>query len=342
MRLGLLLLIITFNIQSQAIIFGTDNRKDVIFDTFKNRQLAPAIAMSVGNNFAIPQTENKFSLDFHLASDSFNVGLCPEERFSKQYANWLNCTGFLVTEDVMVTAGHCIVFNHSSVQPALVEDGNTTMCRDFSWVFDFKATHTGQVPIMNYDTQQQIAGCQKVIYAHITPDQLKSDGVAIGEYGLDYSIIRLDRPLLNRKPLRLAEGGTRVGEPVSAVTYPSGLPLKVASHARVLQNQFENYFTTNLDISSGSSGGPVFNYKNEVIGIVVRASPVEDYIWDKKRDCATSYVCQTIGAGTCNEKNGEGGYPLGTHVHKIEPILKKLRELGLLKTDRLEKQKEML
>ena len=330
MRLAIFVLVLFYQLQSDAIIFGQDNRRDVIFDVQKNRDLAPAIAMSVGANFILPQNEKTFNLDFYLASDSFNVGLCPEEKFSKQYANWLNCTGFLVTEDVMVTAGHCMIFNHSGTQPALVEQGMTTMCRDFDWVFDFKANHQGQVSIIDYDLSQQTAGCAQVLHAEINLDTLKKDNASIGEYGLDFSIIRLDRPFLNRKTLKLSEKVPRLGEKLFAVTYPSGLPMKIASQARVLENHFQNYFTSDLDISSGSSGGPVFNNKNEVVGIVVRASPVEDYIWDNKRECATSYVCKKIGQGDCNEKNGQGGYPLGTHVHKIEPILKKLRELGII------------
>lgn len=329
MRIAIFILVVFYQWNSGAIIFGQDNRRDVIFDIQKNRDLAPAIAMSVGANFVLPKTEKTFNLDFYLASDSFNVGLCPEERFSKQYANWLNCTAFLVSEDVMVTAGHCMVFNHSETKPALVEHGMTTMCRDFDWVFDFKANYQGQVSLVDYDLSQQTAQCAEVLHAEITPNVLKKDNVPVGEYGLDFSIIRLDRPMLNRKALKISRQGPRIGEKLFAVTYPSGLPMKVASHAKVLENHFQNYFTSDLDISSGSSGGPVFNSKNEVVGIVVRASPVEDYIWDHKRDCATSYVCKKIGQGDCNEKNGQGGYPLGTHIHKMAPIAKKLRELGI-------------
>ncbi|MBY0383879.1 hypothetical protein K2X05_01860, partial [bacterium] len=229
MRIAIFILVVFYQWNSDAIIFGQDNRRDVIFDIQKNRDLAPAIAMSVGAPYILPQNNNTFNLDFYLASDSFNVGLCPEEKFSKQYANWLNCTGFLVTEDVMVTAGHCMIFNHSGVEPALVEHGVTTMCNDFDWIFDFKAGYQGQVSLVDYDLSQQTVRCAEVLHAEITPDVLTKNGVAVGEYGLDFSIIRLERPMMNRKPLKISAQVPRIGERVFAVTYPSGLPMKVAS-----------------------------------------------------------------------------------------------------------------
>ena len=321
---------IVFQQDAQAIIYGADNRVDVIRDVYKNRNLAPAIAMSFGNNFSVPEKNTGlFSLDFYLASESYNVGLCAEEKFSKQYANWLNCTGFLVAEDVMVTAGHCMVFNHSGTMPALVENAMTSMCKDFDWLFDFTAKSNGQVSISGYN-QSQTAICEKVLYAEITPDVIEKNGVIVGEYGLDYAIIKLDRPFPDRRVLKFAKAMTKKNQPVFAVTYPSGLPMKVAYNAKVLENHFENYFTADLDISSGSSGGPVFNFQNEVIGFVVRGSPGEDYIWDDKRECATSYVCKQLGKGDCSLEGMPGAYPLGTHVHKIEPIVKKLRELKII------------
>ncbi len=317
---------IQFN--AHAIIFGTDNRVDVIRDAYKNKFLAPAIAMSFGQPYAVPQKDSDlFNLDFYPAADSFNVGLCAEEKFSKQYANWLNCTGFLVADDVMVTAGHCLMFNHNGVKPALVEDGMTSMCSDFDWLFDFTAKGNGQVSITDY-SQSQTARCAKVIYAEITPDIIEKNGKIVGEYGLDFSIIKLDRLFPNRQVLKFANTAVMQKQRVFAVTYPSGLPMKVAYNARVLENQFANFFTTDLDISSGSSGGPVFNLQNEVVGIVVRGSPGEDYIWDKKRECAMSYVCKELGKGDCSAD--VAGYPIGTHVQKIDPIVKKLRELKII------------
>ncbi len=327
-----LVLIFQVGIQStaQAIIFGSDNRVDVIRDAYKNKFLAPAIAMSFGQPYALPQKNLElFNLDFYPATESYSLGLCAEEKFSKQYANWLNCTGFLVAEDVMVTAGHCLIFNHSGVEPALVEDGMTTMCSDFDWLFDYTAKGNGQVSISNY-AETQTARCAKVLHAEITPDVVEKNGKIVGEYGLDFSIIKLDRPFPNRSVLKFAKTSVNQNQRVFALTYPSGLPMKVAYNARVLESHFENFFTTNLDISSGSSGGPVFNMQNEVVGIVVRASPGEDYIWNEKRECSVSYVCKELGEGDCSLDDMPGAYPLGTHVHKIEPIVKKLRELKII------------
>jgi V8-like Glu-specific endopeptidase len=310
-----------------AVIFGADNRVDVIRDGAKNRDLAPAIGMSVGRTYKIPQPNSElFSLDFLTATESPLVSLCEEEKFSGQYANWVNCTGFLVSENVMVTAGHCMIFNHSGLQPALVENGTTTMCRDFDWLFDFKANGKGRVPLTDY-AHEQTGACAKIIHAEITGSAASN----ASEYGVDFAIIQLDRSFPKRQVLKFSETPVKNNDDVFAITHPSGLPLKLSHSARVLDNHYENFFTTTLDISSGSSGGPVFNAKNQVVGIVVRVSPGEDYVWDEKRKCSTSFVCKNPGKGDCTVEKLPGALVLGTHVQKINPIVKKLRELQIIK-----------
>jgi hypothetical protein len=327
MRLGVFLSIFVFCVSSRAIIFGQDNRMEIVFDAQKNKKLAPAIAMSVGGVYLLPQQDNTFDLDFLLATNSLTVGLCKEERFSKQYANWLNCSAFLVAPDVMVTAGHCMVFNHSSTRPSLVRNDITSMCSDFDWIFDFKANSQGRVKLQGY-TDKQMARCERVMYSEISNDILREEGVFVGEYGLDFAIIKLDRPMMGRPFLKLSEIPAQIHDRLYTIGYPSGLAMKLASNAFVRENHFKNFFTADLDISSGNSGGPVFNIKNEVVGIVVRASPGEDYIWDENRKCSKSLVCTKIGEGNCPATRTD--YPLGVHVQKVEPILAKLRELGIV------------
>lgn len=312
-KVVLFLTVILLGLQSGAIIFGIDNRSDVVFTPIINQQLAPAVAMSMGTVYRINATDQFFDIDMLLATDSLSsAALCPEERFSNQFDNWLNCTGFLVSEDILVTAGHCMIFNHSGAIPAKAEHEVTSMCADFGWVFDFKADIFGKAPIKGYSSQTQWAQCKEVIYAEISP-------TVADEFGVDYAIVRLDHPLAKRQSLSLSTQAVSPGDSVFTVSSPSGLPLKVADRATVSDTHFKNYYIADLDISSGSSGAPVFNQKREVTGIVVRANPGEDYVWDDKRNCNTSVVQKVVEPG------------MGTHVQKIEPILQKIKELKLIR-----------
>ncbi len=325
---GFLFLSLFFSLSTHAIIFGQDNRREVVVDAFKNRTLAPAIAMSVGSPYIQTQPEGFFDLDFLLATDSLTLGLCPEERFSRQYANWINCTGFLVAPDILVTAGHCMTFQHSERRPRIAENEVTAMCADFDWMFDFKTDVKGMASITGYQSSTQHSACKEVLYSEISQDILRRNDLFVGEYGMDLAIIRLAQPMPQRPLLKLSKTDSHVGESLFTIGYPSGLPMKLATHARVLDNHFRHFFTADLDISGGNSGGPVFNSKNEVVGIVVRASPGEDYIWDEKRSCSTSFVCKKRGEGDCAPVRTN--YPLGVHVQKIAPIREKLHQLGIL------------
>ena len=49
--------------------------------------------------------------------------LCKNEKFLNQPSG-ANCTGFLIAEDKLLTAGHCVSFDSD--------------CEEFYWVFDLK------------------------------------------------------------------------------------------------------------------------------------------------------------------------------------------------------------
>ena len=89
--------------------------------------------------------------------------------------------------------------------------------------------------------------------------------------GMDYAIIELDREVLDREPVRLNRNSiARKNDRLLIMGHPMGLPLKVASNARVIKNG-KNFFATNLDSFQGNSGSPVFNLRSgEVEGILVR------------------------------------------------------------------------
>src|SRR5690606_9471012 len=104
--------------------------------------------------------------------------------------------------------------------------------------------------------------------------------------GIDHALIELDRPILNRRPLKFRKAGTvGVGEKIVIIGHPSGLPLKIAGGAEVKFLE-ANYFVANIDAYGGNSGSPIINLSNGLVeGILARGE--EDYI-TTNRKCKVS------------------------------------------------------
>jgi hypothetical protein len=123
--------------------------------------------------------------------------------------------------------------------------------------------------------------------AHIIHTQEVSNGA-------DFSVVKLDRVVWNHLPLRLRDSGSiEVNDPVTAIGYPSGLPLKIVDGARVRSSDAKGFFTANLDTYAGNSGSAVFNSRTlEVEGVLVRGE--RDFI-PTENFCMISNICPADG-----------------------------------------------
>jgi hypothetical protein len=90
--------------------------------------------------------------------------------------------------------------------------------------------------------------------------------------GVDLATLTLARPVEGRHVFEFAAEGAPRGASVSTAGYPLGGPLKV-SRGTVYRN-LTDYgvpaVATNLAIDGGSSGGPIFTDKSEVVSVVSR------------------------------------------------------------------------
>jgi len=94
----------------------------------------------------------------------------------------------------------------------------------------------------------------------------------------DVAIIRLKNPPKNPQIATLANSdSTRIGEGVFVIGAPMGLPFSLSTgviSGRHSENKMTTngkqleFFQTDAAINTGNSGGPMFNYKGEVVGIV--------------------------------------------------------------------------
>jgi V8-like Glu-specific endopeptidase len=260
MKIALLLsfLISLSALASKEVIYGTDNRLDV----FESKD-SVMVELSRSTAAMIPNGNLKSKgNDTEITGKTLmSRGICESERFAKQISS-ANCSGFLVSEDVLVTAGHCIKDSYD--------------CKNSKWVFDYKVESSDQGAVTVAATS--VYGCSKIISRQLNPSNLD-----------DYAVIQLERKVADRRPLAFRKSGQpALGDAMVVIGHPSGLPTKIADGANV-RSLNTKFFVANLDTYGGNSGSAVFNAKTgEVEGILVRGE--NDYVGHGS--CQVSNVCE--------------------------------------------------
>ena len=245
------------------VIYGEDNRQDVFESTdsvMVDLSKSTAAMISASN---LKTSGDEVSI---IGSSLQSRGICAKERFSKQVTA-ANCSGFLVSDKYLVTAGHCI---------KTMED-----CKNYKWVFDYKVDHSEQTSVRV--PKSSIYSCKAIVERAL--DSINKD---------DYAMIELDRIVDDRNPLAFRKSGeVSAGDSVVVIGHPTGLPTKISGGARVRKTDAK-YFVANLDTFGGNSGSAVFNAKTSTVeGILVRGEA--DYIPDSAAGCQVSNRCTESG-----------------------------------------------
>lgn len=270
----------------RADIFGEDDRRDVRVGS-RQTLLARSVAVGVINSLWTDINPNFFE----LWADPIDSFMCADEPFVKQASVSYACTGFLVGPDLLVTAGHC------GVNTGEVRNSSEDYCEAYTWMFDFYAnTNIKRIPKRN------VYKCKETIYATVIGDGVGSQ---------DFALVRLEKEVKGRKPLKLATEAPGMYERVSMLGHPMGLPMKYTDNAEVFSVENDRSFLTNLDAFSGNSGSPVFNERNEVVGVLVAGNPAISTYRDEKLGCERYNRCDDNGENcrSINLNNGQDGFP---------------------------------
>jgi hypothetical protein len=177
------------------------------------------------------------------------------------------CSGFLVTESLVVTAGHCM---------ETFED-----CLDVAFIFGYRMLDA-DTPVLTLP-KSEVYFCSGIVGTQSLDDDTHRD----------WAVIRLDRSVPDHEPLRIRRAGrVPAGQDLILIGHPVGLPVKVAGGARVRDNVSPYFFTANLDAYGGNSGSAVVNADTFTVeGILVAGE--EDFIWQD--DCLVSKRCPDAG-----------------------------------------------
>lgn len=288
-------------IAKMSIIYGEDNRVDLFeVKDIKVKSLGKSIAARIPNSSMQELSGDSYRIFNIVLSDEWGPNVCVDQKFSEQ-PSASDCSGFLVGEDLLVTAGHCVLDQGQVVKSPSMTNG----CQNNSWIFDFKLDAPGKLAL-NFDDvpKASVYHCSEVINGAYLEDD-------------DFALIRLSKKTTGRAALKLnMEKSIKVDQAIFVMGYPSGLPLKHAGGAKVFSTH-DSYFSTNLDTFGGNSGSPVFNEKTlEVEGILVRGDM--DYV---ERD-QVEITCQEVNQCSDDRKDCKEDIPDidGEHVSHISRL----------------------
>lgn len=263
MMLALMVLALSFEAQAlNKVVYGQDDRLDV-FETTNNLhlELAESTAAMISSGSLKVDGANVRVTGSSLQSR----GICATAKFSKQVTA-ANCSGFLVGEDLLVTAGHCIRSQYD--------------CSSWKWVFDFAVNDASETGAEVVVPANSVYGCKEIVSQSL--NSRNQD---------DFALIRLDRKVTDRAALRVrTEGRVADKTPIVVIGHPTGLPTKVSAGANVRNNRNDIYFVANLDTFGGNSGSAVFDAETGLVeGILVRGE--NDYVYDSAQGCRVPQQC---------------------------------------------------
>lgn len=244
------------------LIYGDDDRKDLYeVSSLLNKSLADSTVALLESSDLKAQSASSFSLPSQTFG-SQNM-LCTSEPYYDQPAGAF-CSGSLVGPNLILTAGHCIK--------------DVTDCANVRFVFGYAVKQAGKYP--SSVATSEVYGCKRIV-------SRKLEGA-----GADYALVETDRPVAGHAVLKLQRSRVAaVGDSVTVIGHPSGLPTKVASGGKV-RKVSPGFITTNLDTYGGNSGSAVFNSESgEVVGVLVRGDT--DFI--AKGSCYVSNRCPADG-----------------------------------------------
>jgi Trypsin-like peptidase domain/Bacterial pre-peptidase C-terminal domain len=255
------------------VVYGTDNRMDVYAHPDASlRARAQQATVALMNPSAI-NASNPNNVTFSSSTLQQSENLCSNQRFLSDPTPAF-CSGTLIDDDLVLTAGHCIT--------------SASSCSSTRFVFKF---YRPTATTLDTITTADIFSCTSIV--------ARQQAVVNGR-NLDYAVVRIDRPATPRftpAPIRAGSSPLAVGQNVAVIGSGSGIPFKIdaGGSVRDARTATLDYFVASTDTFGGNSGSGVYETSGyNVAGILVRG----------ETDYTLSGSCYVV--NTCTETGCRG------------------------------------
>lgn len=273
------------------VVYGVDDRLE--FHNHPSDQLRQLTRESIVALIKSSQLRREPDGTYTIFSISLqdSKGLCSDERFTNQ-PTAATCSGVLIDDDLVLTAGHCVT--------------SQADCESTSYVFDYYLDGPSQLALIE---DEDVYRCNQIVLRDEAPFNARTP---------DFAVIQVDRPVSGGHrpaPVRPATTPLLEGEPLTMIGFGSGLPAKIDSGGAVADARTAtlDYFVANTDAFSGHSGSATFDSNDELAGILV-AGRAPDYVLSSEEQCNRVETFADLEAGEA--------------IHYFAPIVSQLCQEG--------------
>ncbi|MBW1756465.1 MAG: trypsin-like peptidase domain-containing protein, partial [Deltaproteobacteria bacterium] len=184
-------------------------------------------------------------------------GLCDGELFGNQ-PTAAACSGVLIDEDLVLTAGHCV-------------DAHTP-CDAYAYVFNYHLDDATRPTHLADIRDEYVYSCARVV----------SQGSPLGsDYTPDFALVQLDRPVEGAHAPASIRPATPLSEreSLAMIGFGSGLPAKIDSGGTVADPRADrlDFFVANVDAFQGHSGSATFDSENRLAGILINVDAFQGH-----------------------------------------------------------------
>ena len=273
-----------------SVVYGDDDRVEVYAAPDQElQQIAEqSVVALIPAGRVQPLSDGTFGLLASSLKDRHD--LCEDEPFANQPVA-ASCSGVLIADDLVLTAGHCV--------------GDSRPCTLFNYVFDYYLDAPDRLATID---AEDVYTCSRIV--------LDEDSVG-SQLTPDFAIIQLDRPVTGSHAPASVRPAAPLSEraPLTMMGSGSGLPVKIDDGASIADARREqgDYFVANLDAFEGHSGSATFDENNRLAGILI-GGRVPDYVFASEDNCTRINRFDDSMAGEI--------------VHNIAPIIATLCDSG--------------
>lgn len=265
------------------VVYGEDDRVEVFnHPDAELRSIAEKSIVALIPDFRISREPNG-TYSLITASLEDQQGLCPGEQFGNQ-PTAASCSGVLIDDDLVLTAGHCI--------------DTHLPCEAYAYVFNYHLDEPNHLAAIR---DEDVYSCAQVV---------SQGNPKVGQYTPDFTVVQLDRPVEGTHAPASIRPATPLSdqEPLAMIGFGSGLPAKIDSGGSVADPRAEqlDYFVANVDAFQGHSGSATFDSENRLAGILI-GGLTPDYV--------------TLEGESCERVNVFADSQAAELIHNIAPIV---------------------